>query len=270
MKAVRRWLRDSRLGRVRARRALEQLVRAELAGGEPELRVVPFLCRADRTMVDVGANRGICAHIARPWSSHVVAIEPNPVLAGFIRRSSGAGVRVIEAAVSDQAGAQTLHIPMQGTSEWDGLSSLRPAAMLGELPYKSLDVRVVRLDDLDLPPVGLIKIDIEGYEVQAIRGAAGLITRDRPVILVEAEERHCPGSLASISHDLTSQRYQGYFIHGVRVAPLADFRAEVHQNVDNVQMSSKIPGRLYINNFLFIPAEQSEALVETMTSRLRQ
>ncbi|MEV9612698.1 FkbM family methyltransferase, partial [Klebsiella pneumoniae] len=63
----------------------------------------------------------------------------------------------------------------------------RPPAAVhgGEL----LRVPTVRLDDYDKRRVGFIKIDVEGHEVAAVEGGLELIARDRPTILVEAEER---------------------------------------------------------------------------------
>ncbi len=49
-------------------------------------------------------------------------------------------------------------------------------------------VRMFTVDELALPegvPVNLFKIDCEGYEIEVLRGARGLISRDRPVIVVE-------------------------------------------------------------------------------------
>ena len=47
-----------------------------------------------------------------------------------------------------------------------------------------------RLDDLALGDVGFVKIDVEGHELAVLRGAAETLQRNRPPLLVEAEERH--------------------------------------------------------------------------------
>lgn len=47
------------------------------------------------------------------------------------------------------------------------------------------DISVVRIDDLNLIACGLIQLDIEGYEIEAILGAARTIERFRPVLMVE-------------------------------------------------------------------------------------
>ena len=69
---------------------------------------------------------------------------------------------------------------------------------------QSIDVPVKRLDDLHLDQVGLIKIDVEGHELAVLRGAADTLTRNRPAVLAEAEERHHPH--APLDHLLIDER----------------------------------------------------------------
>jgi hypothetical protein len=47
------------------------------------------------------------------------------------------------------------------------------------------ECKVVRIDDLDLPPPDVMKIDVEGSEVSLLHGAAETIRRHRPVIVIE-------------------------------------------------------------------------------------
>ncbi|MGC2412982.1 MAG: FkbM family methyltransferase [Stellaceae bacterium] len=47
-------------------------------------------------------------------------------------------------------------------------------------------VEVRRLDGLGLPPPDLIKIDVEGHELAVLRGGAGMLARDRPLIVMES------------------------------------------------------------------------------------
>lgn len=46
-------------------------------------------------------------------------------------------------------------------------------------------VRMVRLDNLGLASCGLIKLDLEGAEQRALRGAAETVARCRPVVIIE-------------------------------------------------------------------------------------
>jgi hypothetical protein len=49
-----------------------------------------------------------------------------------------------------------------------------------------------RLDDFHPDDIGLVNIDVEGHELAVLRGAADTFARNRPTVLVEAEEHHHP------------------------------------------------------------------------------
>jgi FkbM family methyltransferase len=51
-------------------------------------------------------------------------------------------------------------------------------------------VSIKRLDDLHLDNISLIKIDVEGYELEVFEGGRETIQRNRPVILIEIWERN--------------------------------------------------------------------------------
>jgi hypothetical protein len=73
-------------------------------------------------------------------------------------------------------------------------------------------IRLVALDDLRLDRrIALIKLDVEGAELLAIRGALHLIRRDRPAILCELgdeESRRVSGS--SSDQVIETLRQVGY------------------------------------------------------------
>ena len=65
----------------------------------------------------------------------------------------------------------------------------------------------VRLDDLPLPKIDFLKVDIQGAELSALKGMRNLISRDRPVFFIEVEEHHLrrfsTSSKALIDHFLS-------------------------------------------------------------------
>lgn len=50
-------------------------------------------------------------------------------------------------------------------------------------------IRVVTLDSLALPSLGFLKLDVEGYELMALQGAAITIRRYKPIVMVEDKPR---------------------------------------------------------------------------------
>jgi len=155
--------------------------------------------------IDVGAHSGaILLDIARvaPQGRHI-AYEPLPTFADFLRHSFPQ-VEVREAALSDRSGTSRF-VHVQDAPEFSGFRE-RTYPGFENSPRRELEVRVERLDEAlpaDFRPA-LIKIDVEGAELQVMRGAIDTLRRHRPVVLFEhgigASERY--GSTPEDVHGL--------------------------------------------------------------------
>ncbi|UFN50973.1 FkbM family methyltransferase [Roseomonas sp. OT10] len=141
--------------------------------------------------IDVGADIGwfsvLAAQAVGP-RGRVHAFEPRADLAGRLRQSIADNgfedrCRVEMIALGAEEGAIDLAwVPDERNP---GHSFIVPRSMpegavsLGRVPVRPLDA--LGLDG----PVRLIKIDVEGAEPLVLRGAQGLIARDRPILLIE-------------------------------------------------------------------------------------
>jgi FkbM family methyltransferase len=142
-----------------------------------------------KTVIDVGGWIGIhavrMAQVVGP-RGHVYTLEPGPESAHLIRRHAALNllsdrITVIEAACSDQPGEATFDD-----------QPLSPENRLGGQAQHAIRVRVVTIDDLcaehDINPA-LIKIDVEGAELNVLRGALETLRRVRPIVLCELHPR---------------------------------------------------------------------------------
>lgn len=230
-------------------RILARAIRAVYPRVEPELARLAEYVPKGGTAVDIGAWLG-------PWTSrllrhadHVVAVEPTPVLAKQLREAFPT-VQVVEAAISDSVGTATLHLPAGGAIV--GTSSL-------EDPEQGTPVEVERttLDALGLTDVRFIKLDIEGHELPALRGGEGTVRRDRPLLLIEVEERIQPA--APLVDLLADWGYRGYVLPGRDWIPLEDFDLAEHQRAALVRVEQSFVRRVlwsrprYVNSVLFRP-----------------
>jgi len=153
--------------------------------------------RPGSTVIDVGANTG---HFSRRLAHGapavtVVAFEPQSYarlimwLSGMIRPMGN--VLILPFALGAEPGLTQLNLPVKrGRSFGTGLAHLGASSHLAErFPIVSELVSVQTLDAvlamLDLPPVSLMKIDVEGFELPVLQGGRETIDRDRPVILAE-------------------------------------------------------------------------------------
>src|SRR5262249_31757374 len=127
----------------------------------------------------------------------VIAIEAQErlfyALAGNIAINNCFNARAINAAVAAKVGTMRMPTPDYLTAASFGSLELRPrenTEFIGQpIDYsdeKATVIRTVTLDSLELARVDLIKIDVEGMELEAIEGAEASLTRSRPVLIVEA------------------------------------------------------------------------------------
>ena len=158
---------------------------------EPE--VCAFLRRVLKpggTFIDCGANVGyfsIQAGALVGKSGTVVAIEANPETYTLLERNLRAnhfGLPV-HCALTSQPGEVELFVP----GAWDVYSSLRADGVVEGVVDHSYKVRARTLDDvineLNLSRVDLVKIDIEGGELDVLRSAPKLLNVLRPYIITE-------------------------------------------------------------------------------------
>ena len=190
--------------------------------GEPELKLVPVLCRKDSTAVDIGAHFGMYSYWMREHSAEVHAFEPVPRLAKVLaagHRRDGR-VSVHEGALSATTGEATLRAPIAGL----GRSTIEVSNALEGMkdPTVTIDERSVTtwtLDEFELQRVALIKIDVEGHEESALQGALATLAKWRPALIVELEERHNPGCIERVTQLLAPLGYERYQFDGRRLVP---------------------------------------------------
>ena len=178
---------------------------------------------------DVGANVGYMACVladAVGSQGRVIAFEPHPeIFAELAANTLGLGVEAKQAAVSDRAGVVRLHIP-------EAFVGNRGIASLEALGDASEDVEVdaVSLDEVlaGERPVGVMKIDIEGHELAALRGAENLLRggRIRDIVF----EEHNPAQSAVARH-LADRGYRIFRLHKGFFGPkLLDPEASVSES----------------------------------------
>jgi FkbM family methyltransferase len=147
--------------------------------------------------LDVGAHVGLFTLLLARWAEptgHVYAFEPTPVtrtaLIDHLALNEAAGqVTVCPFAVSDEEGSSFIYTV--SNSPENTLSSTH-----GRLPRaQGTPVTVTTIDAFctarSLAPT-CIKIDIEGFEIHALRGAKQTLTQHRPIVVVEMHPMNWP------------------------------------------------------------------------------
>jgi FkbM family methyltransferase len=149
--------------------------------------------------VDCGANIGV--HTIE-WAKHMtgwgeaIAIEAQEriyyALAGNIAINNCFNARAINAAVSAEPGTMKIPLPNYFAHGSFGSLELRKRLQteyIGQpIDYsdnKMVEVPTISIDSLDLSRADLIKIDVEGMEMEALAGGAKCIEILRPMLLIE-------------------------------------------------------------------------------------
>lgn len=136
--------------------------------------------RPGQLVLDVGANIGNHAlYMAMVCGSEVIAFEPNTELCDALRRSIDANGAVERMTVRQCAVGAANGKGKFAEIQLDNLGA--QSVRVGEG-----DIDIVALDSLAFDaPVKLIKIDVEGMELDVLRGASKLLEKCRPLIYVE-------------------------------------------------------------------------------------
>ena len=136
-----------------------------------------------RNVVDAGANLGLHTIALAQMAHHnemVYAFEPHPEVYELTAANCSrlANIKCFNKALSDST--RVFHMPSVKQATNAGGGNLAENSTSGRYAVES-----ILLDDLNIPNVGLMKIDVEGHEGACIRGAQKTILRDKPVLVVE-------------------------------------------------------------------------------------
>ena len=139
--------------------------------------------RSGRVVFDVGAHVGEYTLLAAAQGAVVHAFEANPSSAALLRanvaRNRLPTVTVHEVAASDREGEEKFLA--RGDLSLSALWSEQQA----DEGHEEVIVPTRRIDSIDAPPPDVIKLDVEGAELAALRGAKGILERHGPLVVFE-------------------------------------------------------------------------------------
>lgn len=152
-------------------------------------------------IIDIGGNHGqsIYSFKAVLPGAQITSFEPNPYLASRLKENfaSDPKMEVHSVALGPERGSFPLFVPSYRGYTFDGLASLKraeaenwlsPDSIIGydrrHIDIKEYNVEVTRLDDYDLCP-DIIKIDVQGFEYEVLRGGTETLRKHKPVLLIE-------------------------------------------------------------------------------------
>lgn len=179
-------------------------------------KLLPGFVPYGGVVLDIGANIGYYTLLLSRLVGNeglVVAVEPHPVnfhlLQLNLRINRVSNVRLVSAAVSDEEGEA--HLFEAEGSNWH---SLLPTERTSE---KAIKVPTLTIDALASQigrPIDLLRMDIEGGELKALKGGENTLRHHRPVLVVEIHPPYLPcGAVSQLLSWLQSLGYErGLFL----------------------------------------------------------
>lgn len=219
---------------------------------EPEVKDI-FLkyVKKGSTVLDIGANIGAHTLFLSKIvddTGKVISFEPIKKIYEQLRKSI---------AINDFKNITLNNFALED-KEFETKINIVGENMGGSSIYKdkSIDfdfiaeenIRVKILDNLDLPKINFIKMDVEGYEWNVIKGAKKLLERDRPNIIFEYNpltyDKELEGDSIKILEYLKSLNYKLFDINDIN-NEITDFSSYRNSFTDYFKSQSNI---LAINN----------------------
>jgi len=159
---------------------------------EPDVRAaLRYFLKPGDTFVDCGANIGYWSVFAAGIVGEkgaVVSIEANPDTFKLLQRNLGINQfgEALNCAVTSKPGQFNLFVPREGG---DVYSSLKIGGLVREAGTESYQVEGRTLDDivtaLSIKKIKLVKIDVEGAEMDVLRASGKILNDIRPILIVE-------------------------------------------------------------------------------------
>lgn len=199
------------------------------------LETLDLLLRRGDRFVDIGANIGMITLHARSLvgdDGRIDCFEPNPDCVAAIRANLAlnaiTNVVIHPCGLADHAGPMNLHL----TSEHSGTATL---ADPGDDTVREFSVDVQIGDEVLQEPPRAIKIDVEGFELQVLRGLRRTLADSAPFVITEVIESQLARAGASTSDLIELFVGQGYRAFGIGLVRNNRFRHHMVLNpIDSV------------------------------------
>ena len=158
--------------------------------------------------IDGGAHIGTWSRVMSGRFAKVIAAEPSPdtfaALRWNLEQSACTNVDARHCALGERAGYVSVALDAEQAQR--GNTGARFVK-----PDPNSDIPVETIDSWHLASLGFLKLDVEGSEPAALRGAKDTLARCRPIVLFENKflwSRHYGLPKDAVSRFLTSQQYR--------------------------------------------------------------
>ncbi|MCB0793252.1 MAG: FkbM family methyltransferase [Flavobacteriales bacterium] len=176
------------------------------------------LLRPTDVVVDIGANIGIrtLAFARSVPMGRVISFEPHPAsfkrLQEHVALNKLTHVQVVNKGIGPMERSERLFEVVSSNSGMNRI--VADPDRMGDLPY--IEVRIAplhtELQALGIGHVDAIKLDVEGFEMEVLRGAKEVLERDAPILFIELDDDNLRENRSSAQELLASLSALGYTV----------------------------------------------------------
>jgi FkbM family methyltransferase len=196
-------------------------IAAGLVGGfyeKRELEIYQALCSKSRTIVDVGGNVGLYACIGGLSMSsnrgQVVCFEPIADNLKLLEKNVKLNklsqiIKVVPKAVGASRGKLKIYLARDNIGSHSAAESVAKSSNFEEVEMVNLDDYLKNYERLDI-----LKVDVEGYEGQVLKGAKKILKRLSPSLFIELRPLNLQKSKQSPEEfvNILAQTYSNIFL----------------------------------------------------------
>ena len=213
---------------------------------DPEISFAMNAISQKRRFIDIGANIGMYSYCLSSQYEHVESFEPDTKITNMLKATQLKNVRIHHTALSKKTGTKTLYIPIENGE----LNISRASLEKHPVACETREINTKTLDSFNFVDVDLIKIDVEGHELDVILGARKTIKKYKPILIIEIEQRHIKHDIRDVFEYICDLGYSAHFLNAKKLNSINQFSYTENQEpyLHNVDQKS------YINNFIFLPS----------------
>lgn len=225
---------------------------------EPEMKHINTFTKSNDIALDIGANIGIYTRYLSKNFKKVESFEPIEKAYEYIEALHLPNLTLHKLALSNKAGRNTINVPIKGGTFRFGNSSIENFIYDKYENIHKLSINSELLDSYNYKKIDFIKIDVEGHELNVLKGGEKTIRKLKPTLLIEIEQRHLPANLSiyDVFHYINEMGYEGFFIDNNHIKKITNFELNKNQvqylKNKNIKLTNRKKNELYINNFFFV------------------
>ena len=212
-------------------------------GLEPEVRFVYKNFNFNNS-IDVGSNSGHVTNVLSKICKNVYSFEP----IDYLYRAQkvlfkNKNVKVFNYALGDRNHKKVFYVSINNDPE--------SSFLLKKKDSKKKKIKIIRGDSaLKNNQIDFIKIDVEGFELNVIKGFKNLINKYKPILLIEIEKRH-NSDFKKIFNLLNKKNYKIYFFNKNKNKLVSISHSKIEKFINRNQNLKFLGSGKYINNFFF-------------------